>query len=458
MHMITQFEKNSMRKSYRTSIPLQVRINGRLYDAIDWSLTGLALSVKDLDITPGMQTEAKLILNMHDASVSLSVALQLEYIEENRYGFSFVSLPEKSRAVLRRFIDMAIEGTSENLDDILALYNAPALPSRQEVAVALEPEEEKRLEHSFVKTSWRYILFALLVLGLLFLLLFNHFRYLYEGNGIVTANALKIYPLQNGILEKIYVKEGESVQEGAPLFMIDSSEVTYRLDLLEARKKRLIAQAKRFAGLSETQQDHQNILATLKENMNLAYKEYRQARHSYSARLITKNMLSKARKDYTDAKLRYENAKLQAQTALSRQSKQTSPQHEIAELDVEISHLKDILKRYRTTAPSDGIVYQISTPEGEFVTQNREVMILWIEKRDPLIRVEIPDSIVTDLQPGHKADIIDKRAGRHFTATVVKIEPQEKLSDKSGVLLRPDQNETVLEPYRRVKVLLQRDF
>lgn len=455
MQTITHFEKNSMRKSYRTTIPLHVVIDNRSYLAVDWSLTGVALTSVESGLAAGERVDASLVLQMEEASITIPVTLRLEYIEGDRYGFSFLNLSEKNRAVLRRFIDLAIEGKIECVDEMLALYRQPELPSTlSQDPLALEADEERALKHSFLRTAWRYLLFALLLFGLLGMLLFHQIRYFYEGSGVVTGNLQKISPFQNGFLERVFVKEGDHVKRGDPLFQIDGSETAYQLDLLQREHAHLQQLAHNAENAAHTIPDNSGLVAALSEQTQRLKQKLDAARRQYKGRLITREKLADIEARYTDAKIKLENAKLQGQ--IFRQKYGTPKDLHLAQSqnDLKISHLKALLKQYRVLSPLEGKVFEISALPGSYVLQTTPLMKLWT-KKEPLIRVDIPDAPLSEISIGTVADVIDATRHQHFTATVVKSGGE---AEKGSVWLKPDRTDIVLQPYQRLKVLFRRNF
>ena len=88
MHVISHYEKNLMRKSYRTSIPLRVVVDNTTCHALDWSLTGLALKDFTENFNPGDTFDASLVLQMEELALTIPVNLQYEY-KEGAFGFLF---------------------------------------------------------------------------------------------------------------------------------------------------------------------------------------------------------------------------------------------------------------------------------------------------------------------------------------------------------------------------------
>ncbi len=461
MSLVTQFENNSMRKSYRTSLPLKVILNGEQFNAIDWSLTGLALKDLPFELEPGEKIKAVLILPMYEATLSLPVLLLHEYTEKGRSGFSFVDLSSKNKNVLRRFIELAISGKIDRVDDIIAVYEEPQIETPIQTPVLLQEDEAQALKSSFLRTSVRYILFAFVVFGLLGLLLFYNMRYTYEGSGIVTGNDLKIYPHIGGIVEKLYVKEHDIVKEGAPLAQIDSSKIEYRLALLEVAKKReknLIAhEVKR---LQKSEKQHTALLKIAKRKVTRTYNAYQNAKAQYASRLITASTLLALENAYIDAKLSLEKIKTMQEKSIEKEPDNTKNGLQIDEINVKSDYLKKQLALYHVSAPADGEVYEIYVREGEEAVKSRPLLLLWTED-EAYIVANVPNSHFSDIAVGTKVDIVDRNENITFHGEVYKtgnIDESLLQNDTFSVYIRPEKTTYRLKPHQRVELLFKREF
>ena len=459
MSFVTKFEKNSMRKSYRTTIPLQVRLNGKTYSAIDWSLTGLALADLQTNFAVGEKVTAVLVLPMHDAHISLQVKLCHEYTEKGRSGFSFVDLSEKSRSVLRRFIELAIEGEVDRVDDIVAIYEEPQVDTPIQTPVKLQEEEARALQTAFRKTSLRYTFFALFVLALAAGLLIYNFRYRYEGSGVVAGNDLKIFPQVTAVIDKIYVKEGDQVTPGMPLADLDSDDIIYKLSLLEIEKKRKLKM------LSAAMQEHNRTVVAQTRMIRLMEQKvrkkrtyYLQMKKEFDAQLITAETLREAENAWLEAKLQLQKQKAAKET-LSVEKKADTGKEDIEDLNVRIDFLKKQLAKYRLFAPVRATVYEIYVPQGQSASKNAPLMLLWTEDT-PYISATIPTKYFSDIHTGSKVRIIDRLHDKVLNGEVFKTAEADPMQQNETytVFIRPLDQTVKLRPYQRVELLFEREW
>ena len=458
MSFVTKFEKNSMRKSYRTSIPLQVVIEGHTYNAIDWSLTGLALSSLHKQLSVGQLIDATLVLAMHEAHISIPVTLHHEYTEDGRSGFSFVDLSEKNKNVLRRFIEMVIEGSVDRVDDIVAIYEEPKIDTPIQTPVTLQDEEAQALSVSFRRTAFKYLLFALFVLMIFGALFFYNLRYTYKGSGIVAGNDLKIYTSVNALVEKIYVHEGDQVEKGMPLVDLNNKEIAYKLALLEVEKKRKI---KRYdnekESVSTELNKHKNLIKLFSQKVAKKRNYYYNLKKDYAAHLITKKVLTDAENAYMEAKLQLQKLKMQPLEPSALTEKNLAL--EIEDINVKIDYLKNQLSLYRISAPLSAKVYEIYVTEGQEATKNNPLMLLWT-KDEPYIEASVPTKYLSDISVGTKVDILDKYKNRLFEGEVYKTGNlhEETQSEAFTVYIKPKDLSYSLRPHQRVQLLFKRDI
>ena len=202
-----QYEKNSMRKSHRISIPMKIHVNNTIYDSINWSLTGASIkAVNGESFLKEKLYDAVLMLGMKDATVSLKVQLKSVYEKDGVFGFEFVNLSDKNKKVLRRYLEFYLDGKLDNVDGLLSTFEEPELNSAILEPVKLSDNEKDGLEKSFFRKSLWAMLLSLFLLAAIATLVYQNLLYKFESAGTVERNYKKIYPLSSGIIDKIYVK------------------------------------------------------------------------------------------------------------------------------------------------------------------------------------------------------------------------------------------------------------
>jgi len=458
MGTLSQFENNSLRKSYRTSVPLFVIIENQYYSVIDWSLNGLAIENFPKKLSLDQVVDSKLLIQLEEATISIPVSLRLVYSKDNRSGFEFQRISEKNKKVLKRFIEHAIEGKLTQTNNLISIYEEPEIKTPINAPIKLEAQEYKELNRAFHVQFLKYLLFALLVLATLGFLFFSQLRYSYKGSGTVVGNYQKIYPKVQATIENIYFKEGDSVKKGDILAQFDTQDIRYKITLLQTEKKQFIENKKHLLANEElmfNKAGNKEIQRSLTQQMRELKKMYQNAKVQYNNHLITSLEYSKIKSKYLDSKLKLQQNRvknLQFKKRLEHNFDTNSAEN----FDIKIAHTKELLKDYNLFSPVSGKVYEIYGIPGEIAQINRPLLTIWTKDR-PLIEVNIPQSKISKIDADTKVDVIDPIKHQTYTATVVKIGSLD--DDKyTKVVLKPMGDTSQLKPNQRLDVLFRRTF
>lgn len=167
---------------------------------------------------------------------------------------------------------------------------------------------------------------------------FNHFIEI-QGN-VETKQNLILYPEMGGKLKSMIVKEGQKVSKGQTIAIIDDSGIKEQVAQLEAN-----------AALAKTTFERQERLWNQKIGSEI---QYLQAKAAYEA-----------------------NSKAVAQ-------------------------VKKQLKKAKITAPFSGIIDDIITDEGSFVSPGQTPIIRLVNLNNMTINAEIPETFVRFIKQGKK--------------------------------------------------------
>jgi RND family efflux transporter MFP subunit len=212
---------------------------------------------------------------------------------------------------------------------------------------------------------------------------FTLFRGYYEplNKGVLSAKAV-------GIVEKIFVKEGDAFKKGQVLAVVDPYEIKNKIEALKAKLEALKAKV---------------------EASKVAY-ETQKAIYERDKKLYETGGISK--EQFQISKSKFEKAKAQLKAAIA----------ELKGTQKELENLEHNLNSYTyIKAPYDGVVRKLIAREGDFVGAGKP--ILAVEKSDQYrVLVEVPKEAFV----GKDAYITVN--GKTIKASVEKIFPS---SDKS---------------------------
>jgi HlyD family secretion protein len=179
-----------------------------------------------------------------------------------------------------------------------------------------------------------------------------------------------------GMIEKIYVKEGEKVKEGQILIKLDSAQ--YEASV--ARDKAYIA---------SLEEDLKNAEINLKK----AEATYKRSLELHKEQLISDEAL--------------ENAKTQYETALAQKN---SLLHRIAQAKASFQSTLDSLNKTIIRSPIDGVVTSLKVEEGEVAVvgtmNNPGTVLLTIADLSVMeVEVDVDETDVINVKLGQKAEV-----------------------------------------------------
>lgn len=453
MNSNIKFEHNSLRRSHRFRIPIFIVINDRSYRVLDWSLFGLA--VEDLmdDLKVGDRIDAMLSLPMMESTLNIKVELSLQYIKKNRYGFSYKTISQKNKKVLRRYLEMAIEGGSDDANNILSIYNEPDIVTPVNAPIKLDDKEHEKLSKEFRSFSWKYLLFSALFFATLAGVVYYNLKYSFKTMGVIKGNEYKIYPYKMGKIDKIYVKEDQKVKKGDPLVQMDVTDILYKLDLLESEKKRIVALSDEIKKGRSLNSPKNSYIKALKSKLRSKKKIYDDAKKQFKQKLITLAEFQKIKDDYLDSKIRL------AKSLEDMDIKPLSYTLDTSDIDIKLAHAKRELSLSRINSISDATVYEIYKKEGEIVSTKSPIMTLWTKEK-PHIEVSIPNDKLSQISMDTKVEIVNPLTNETIDAKIYKIGSSDEQKDLSfaTVFLRTKKVLDGLKPHQRVHVFFKRGW
>ena len=235
------------------------------------------------------------------------------------------------------------------------------------------------------------------------------------ASGIVKAQEqYNVYPVVTGLLQKIYVTEGDSVKQGDPLFLIENQ--TSALNTENAR-----------LALTLTEQnirENSNRLRELAEAVNMA-KERMQLDSLLFARqqsLWNQNIGSKV--ELEQRKLAYETSRanyISAQTRYDQSKTQFEIEHQQARNNLKIN--QEIQNNYTIRSEINGLVYDILKEQGEWVSSQGPIAVMG-NPSEYLLSLQVDEYDITKVRPGQKVLVsMDSYRGKVFEAEISRVLP-----------------------------------
>jgi HlyD family secretion protein len=269
------------------------------------------------------------------------------------------------------------------------------------------------------------------------------------GTGMIEpANeAVSVSPNFNGKVTKVFVKEGDFVQVGSPLFSLDSDLLNAQLATLKAqagmlRSKLLAAQARtaklRHQPRNEDIPPLQAKVAALMASLAKEASTLERLEGVEDSRAVNQNELTRQRLTVQEVKANVAQAKAELDKALAGawQYDVDEAQQGVAEatasLAANLAQQKELqlqLVQSVVKAPQAGEVLQVNIRTGETVqlmkaSGESSTAILLGDTHSLQVRVDIDEVLAPDVKPNMPAVAFIKGASQyHFPLHFLRIEP-----------------------------------
>jgi len=234
----------------------------------------------------------------------------------------------------------------------------------------------------------------------------------YASGIIKSKNQYQVFTVVTGLIDKIYVSEGDSVSKGSPLMLINNEAI--RLGTENARLAAEFADEnsnnQRINELNliieSARQKMQNDSVLLQRQINLWNSGIGTRLELEQRQLSFDNSLSA----FKASLLRLEDLKKQIRFS-SEQSKKN--------LSISQSHENDFLIRSKI----DGKVYAILKEEGELVNVQTPLALLG-DAKEFIIELQIDEYDIVKIKNGQRVFVrLDSYKGEIYEAVVIKIHP-----------------------------------
>ena len=245
----------------------------------------------------------------------------------------------------------------------------------------------------------------------------------YASGILKSKNQYQVFASVNGLLQKIYVQEGDTVKKGTPLFSIlNETSKLYRENaqlnaaLADSRANEIkLNELKLNIDLAKSKMTNDSMLMVRQQSLwdqNLGSKVE-----------LEKSILNfeNAKTTYTTAKLRYEDEKRRLDI-LSKQARKNLQISEKNESDFTI------------TSTIDGKVYDLYKEQGEMITPQMPLGIIG-DLKDFILELQVDEYDITLIKPGQQVKVtMDSYKGEVFDALVTRVYPIMNERTKSATV------------------------
>jgi len=420
MGLVTS-EANHMRKSHRVNLPITVQIADVSYECKDWSMTGIGLDGYTEKLETDQIVESKVILPMVDSVLALNVKLKFKRGYATHSGFEFTDLSPQVRRVLRQYIELAVEGKLDNLEDMAGVLTTPALDTPLENALTLSDVEQDAMARHFASGSRVAITAGVLFLCLLLGTLFYSTIYRVSGTGLVGGTLLRVRAPAAGTISHLVVTQDAVVKKNAPLFSIMSNTQENKINEIRAKIAQIIRQ-KNDVG-HEVQIPSGSLAKELAAAVRMRQGEYQQAKKLYAQRILSIKDFHYVADQLSNARIAYTRNAKNEQIRLGTSTEDRLKKIKALDLDLvsantQLTYLTN--HSANVHAINDGHIFHIDALEGTYVNAGDVVMVMETDVvPDILMKLEKYDAIKVHV--GMPATIVLPFNGKKLQATISAI-------------------------------------
>lgn len=454
--MPTEFEKNQLRKSHRIQLPAHVFIQGKRCRIIDWSLEGFRSELPEGGLPDEWEGQVTFVLPLSGMNVTFDALAHVRRVEDKEAGFSFEALNDKSKMLLKAYIQATIEGRIDDVQGIIAKVEAAEIPVETERPLTVQ--EQTAYRQTFRSRAIFYWVFGLVCVGLVGFVLYNNLSRAVSVRAVVSGALVDMASEVGGYLKNVAVIDGQTVKKGQLLFVVDDSQMRRDLDQTKLRinveKQELellytmLQEEERALGLYRSAADHevemvQQKIAGTKAKIELAEKEFQRAEALLKSGAVSRSFWDQRRKELLEEEA--ELAELQEEFQLAKRNAKSAKDGKYLSdgaargqlreirgrinvqqesLELQRFQLRDSLARLqlaRITSPRDATVYSIKRVEGTFLRPGESVLTLMIDDTRPWVLARFTFEEAMRLAPGEKAEIFVPSSSVALTGTIQAI-------------------------------------
>lgn len=203
-------------------------------------------------------------------------------------------------------------------------------------------------------------------------------KYVEDTGKVKYSKASTIYSSTQGIIKKVYVRQGDRIRKGQTLAVLSGDDYKYKLQAADAQIQSAEAQLK-----GAVTQDNLNKIETAQTAVDkdtTAYNEtlnnYNNNKELYNAGYLSKDEMISSETALKNAEAALKTDKLQLNEAQKAVPDYIRKQYNalVQEAFIQKTSIKAEMEKLTIKAPFDGIVLQKSAEEGSYAAPGGELM------------------------------------------------------------------------------------
>lgn len=227
--------------------------------------------------------------------------------------------------------------------------------------------------------------------------------------GQVEGTTVRVSGKLAGRVERLYVREGDTVRAGDTLVHIHSTLVEAQLAQAEAMREATAAQNRKIDAGTRAQivNAAADMLAQAEAGVTITERTYRRMENLYNEGVISEQQRDEAQAAY-DAAVAARNAAA-SQLSLARSGAQAEDRESAAAMvqaaDGSVAQVEALLADSYLTAPCDGTIDQVFPTDGELVIMGAPIMNV-LKTDDRWVTFNVREELLSELPLGAKINVM----------------------------------------------------
>jgi len=239
----------------------------------------------------------------------------------------------------------------------------------------------------------------------------------YDATGTFEATETTVFAEQNGVLMTFGVQEGDSIEAGAEVGLIDTTQTWLKIQQLGATKEVYQSQ----------KPDMERQIAATRQQLVKARQEEQRYRELVADGAAPSKML-----DDAASQVKVLQRQLDAQISSFSTSTRTLDK-QTAAADVQVSQLVDQLRKCHITAPTKGTVLEKYVERGEFVAIGKPLFKI-ADTEDMFMRAYVTSAQLKTIKLGQQVKVFADYGGgqkKAYGGIVLWISSQSEFTPKT---------------------------
>jgi multidrug resistance efflux pump len=274
-----------------------------------------------------------------------------------------------------------------------------------------------------------------------------------SSHGFVSANIVQIAPRISGEVTKVMVEDDAVVQEGDPLFAIDSRP--FELNVRQARAK-LVSTVQGVDASAASLVAAQTAVTQARTNLDKVRADTERTLRLEKRRLVSASAADAARAEAADAEARLKTAQANLDSARAELGPKGADNPAILAAQAQLEQAQYDLASTTITAPHYGVVTNLTLSKGQFIGAGNPALT-FIDANAAWVTADFRENQLRNMEPGDTAHLLfDALPGEIFEGRVQSVawgvDPGR--SSQGGLILNQPSNRW-FEPARRIPVRIE---